>query len=233
MSSIVVISDRQILAEGIKSVIAGMGDFALSAVYPSRDFFIAGLHETEAPGLLLLDAALATTLDAIKDLRSVSPRTQIILWVEGLLPEFAQQALQTGVRALLPKTASIEVHADCIRRVANGELWIQKELSAILLSTKKTRLTPREQQLMALLAQGLKNKEIGGQLNITEGTVKVYLSRLFAKVGANDRFDLALLALRNMASDRNYKRDGAESRSFHFPFVSSEVVSVPRTTPLP
>jgi DNA-binding CsgD family transcriptional regulator len=59
-------------------------------------------------------------------------------------------------------------------------------------------LTKRESQLVALLSQGLKNKEIASTLQISEGTVKVYLSRLFQKVGVKDRFELALYGLRNL-----------------------------------
>jgi DNA-binding CsgD family transcriptional regulator len=61
-------------------------------------------------------------------------------------------------------------------------------------------LTRREGQLVMLLSQGLKNKEISAALSISEGTVKVYLSRLFQKVGAKDRFELALYGLRNFRS---------------------------------
>jgi DNA-binding CsgD family transcriptional regulator len=59
-------------------------------------------------------------------------------------------------------------------------------------------LTKRESQLVSLLSQGLKNKEIASTLTISEGTVKVYLSRLFQKVGVKDRFELALYGLRNL-----------------------------------
>lgn len=55
---------------------------------------------------------------------------------------------------------------------------------------------------MTMLAQGLRNKELAYRLGITEGTVKVYLSHLYEKVGANDRFELALLALKNLATDQ-------------------------------
>jgi DNA-binding CsgD family transcriptional regulator len=61
-------------------------------------------------------------------------------------------------------------------------------------------LTRREGQLISLLSQGLKNKEIATALNISEGTVKVYLSRLFQKVGVKDRFELALFGLKNLTA---------------------------------
>ncbi len=56
------------------------------------------------------------------------------------------------------------------------------------LSTKPVKLSPRERQLVGLLTEGLRNKEIAGRMNITEGTAKAYLSRVFEKTGASDRF---------------------------------------------
>jgi hypothetical protein len=78
---------------------------------------------------------------------------------------------------------------------------------------------------MGLLAQGLRNKEIAWSMGISEGTVKVYLSRLFTKVGASDRFELALLALRNVVAGGASvpERDRDRSVPFQIPrFVSRE-----------
>ena len=61
-------------------------------------------------------------------------------------------------------------------------------------------LSRREGQLITLLSQGLKNKEIAFTLKITEGTVKVYLSHLFQKVGVKDRFELAVFGLNNLTA---------------------------------
>ncbi|MBZ5604352.1 MAG: LuxR C-terminal-related transcriptional regulator, partial [Acidobacteriia bacterium] len=63
---------------------------------------------------------------------------------------------------------------------------------------RKIPLTRRQSQLVRLLAEGLKNKEIATLMTLSESTVKVYISRLFEKVGAKDRFELALFALRNL-----------------------------------
>ena len=79
----------------------------------------------------------------------------------------------------------------------------EKTFTEQLLLTKRVSLTGREGQLVALIAQGLKNKELAYALGITEGTVKVYLSRVFKKLGVNDRFDLALYAIRNVVTGQN------------------------------
>jgi DNA-binding CsgD family transcriptional regulator len=102
--------------------------------------------------------------------------------------------------------------------VAEGELWFDKSLTASFLTARTVTLTNRESQLVMLLAQGLKNKEIAHALNISEGTVKVYLSRLFQKVGVKDRFELALYGLRNL---QNLQAFGAAAAEFSPQFAPS------------
>jgi DNA-binding CsgD family transcriptional regulator len=70
----------------------------------------------------------------------------------------------------------------------------------VLAAAKRVALSQREGQLITLLSRGLKNKEIAFILQITEGTVKVYLSHLFQKVGVKDRFELALFGLKNLTA---------------------------------
>ena len=60
------------------------------------------------------------------------------------------------------------------------------------------RLSPREQQLMRLVAQGLSNKQLAAELMISEGTIKVYLAKLFRKLGVHDRYELAIQGLRSL-----------------------------------
>jgi DNA-binding CsgD family transcriptional regulator len=106
--------------------------------------------------------------------------------------------MELGVRGVLRKTLGPELLIKCLGKVCEGELWFDKSLTASFLSAKMVALTKRESQLVALLSQGLKNKEIASTLQISEGTVKVYLSRLFQKVGVKDRFELALYGLKNL-----------------------------------
>ena len=113
--------------------------------------------------------------------------------------EFASQAIGLGVRGILRKNLPVELLVKCLLKVAAGEFWVEKALSDRLLSTRQVVLTPRERQIAGLVMQGLKNKEIAFSLGITEGTVKVYLSRLFQKVGVKDRFELALFAMEHLS----------------------------------
>ncbi len=76
----------------------------------------------------------------------------------------------------------------CVRKVHAGELWFEKALTQTFLSGRTVKVSRRESELINLVSQGLKNKEIATVMGVTEGTVKVYLSRLFGKIGARDRF---------------------------------------------
>ena len=106
------------------------------------------------------------------------------LWVDWISLEFVREAIQIGVRGILRKDAPTAQYIQCLDYVAAGQLWLERDLSERLLNARTIRLSPRERQLVALLTEGLRNKEIAGRMNITEGTAKAYLSRLFEKTGA-------------------------------------------------
>jgi DNA-binding NarL/FixJ family response regulator len=125
---------------------------------------------------------------------------KIVLWVNSISTELAFQAMGLGVRGILRKTLPTDLQVKCLQKVQAGELWFEKALTDSFLCARRVALTQREGQLVSLLSQGLKNKEIATTLMISEGTVKVYLSRLFQKVGVKDRFELALFGLKNLTT---------------------------------
>ena len=131
---------------------------------------------------------------------SAATHSPIVLWGGELGGDFAYQAVQLGVRGILPSHMSIEGLLSALQNIRGGGLCFERELTENLLCQKRITLTRRERQLVSLVAQGLKNKEIASSLGIAEGTVKVYLSRLFGKLGLKDRLDLALYGLRNLFS---------------------------------
>jgi DNA-binding NarL/FixJ family response regulator len=157
-------------------------------------------------------------LGLLTELRRLSSKTSYVLWGDEVSPDTAYQALECGIRGVLRRTLGPELLIKCIQRVAEGELWFEKSLMTAFLNGRSVRLTRRESQLMKLLSQGLKNKEIASALSITEGTVKVYLSKLYVKVGARDRFELALFGLRTIP----YATSGhADVSQRHSVFVSN------------
>jgi two-component system response regulator DesR len=150
------------------------------------------------PDLLLLDLTPEVTFGVLCELQHSPGEPKVVLWVSSISPELAFQAMGLGIRGILRRTLPAELQVKCLQRVAAGELWFEKALTDSVLRTRPAVLTRREDQIVGLLSQGMKNKEIGAALMISEGAVKVYLSRIFQKVGVKDRFELALFGLKRL-----------------------------------
>ncbi len=198
---VTVYSEEPFLLAGVEAALQGSQKFQLAGACRTLEEIRAQLS-VEAFGIALLDLTAAVTLPELHDLRLWHPRTAIVLWVDRVATEFASQAIFAGVRGILRRNLPIEQQLLCLEKVDAGELWVEPDLCHEMLATQQVPLTRREQQLVRLLAQGLKNKELAYTLGVTEGTVKVYLSRLFQKVGCKDRFELAIFALRNYSSEQ-------------------------------
>jgi DNA-binding NarL/FixJ family response regulator len=148
--------------------------------------------------VILLDPPAQIDFASISEVAMRCPETPIVLWVYSISVEMAHQARARGVRGVLRKDLPEELMTRCLRAVANGELWFDRALMNSMLQVREVKLSPRERQLMWLIAQGLSNKQLAAELSISEGTVKVYLAKLFRKVGVHDRYELAMHGLRSL-----------------------------------
>jgi two-component system, NarL family, nitrate/nitrite response regulator NarL len=202
-------SHNPFVSEGLTSVLGRSPAFEPAAWSNNIDEFAACLAG-EQPDIALLDLATGLTLIALRDLHRCSKGVQLVLWGDPTI-EFGFHAMELGIRGIIPVVTPIESLTEALSSIRTGQLWFEKHLMEQLLLTKRVSLTRREGQLVTLLPQGLKNKELAYALGITEGTVKVYLSRLFQKLGVNDRFELALCALKNVVSGQNGVADIAHA----------------------
>jgi DNA-binding NarL/FixJ family response regulator len=197
MASVLLCSDEPILAEGLAKILATSEAMTLVS-YCSGIEDLRSQVESHQPDLMLVDLNASITFGVLSGVHEAASHAKIILWVHAISTELALQAMSLGVRGILRKTLPTETLLRCLNRVNEGELWFEKALTDSIMSARRYSLTRREGQLVSLLSQGLKNKEIATALNISEGTVKVYLSRLFQKLGVKDRFELALYGLKNL-----------------------------------
>src|SRR5436309_2604954 len=198
MASVLLCTDEPILAEGLTRVLAPVEGMTLVSWCKGLEE-LRGEMETHQPDVLLVDMTSDVTFTVLSGLHDSAQHTKIVLWVHSISTELALQAMSLGVRGILRRTLPAETLIRCISRVHDGELWFEKALTDSIMGARRYTLTRREGQLVTLLSQGLKNKEIATALHISEGTVKVYLSRLFQKLGVKDRFELALYGLKNLA----------------------------------
>ncbi len=190
-------TDQAFLAEGLGFAFRSRSGFHLAASCACLSDAVAFVRDHGAD-ILLLDLTEEVTVAALHAVRRIDPRCRMVLWTSSITQELAYQAMEAGVRGILRKSTPPERFLNALEAVREGDLWFEREVLQSLIGAKRTALTNREGQLVNLLSQGLKNKEIAWTLQISEGTVKVYLSRLFKKLGVSDRFELALYGLRNM-----------------------------------
>jgi DNA-binding NarL/FixJ family response regulator len=194
---LVLYSQQPFVAEGLAAVLRGQADLELTACRDSLSATVACL-KTVRPDLLVIYLVSGISLSDLREAQSSESGCQIVLWGQELGGEFAFQALQLGVRSILPANTSKENLLSALRNVHRGVLCFEKDLLESVLAQKRVALTPRQGQIVSLVAQGFKNKEIAFSLGITEGTVKVYLYKLFKKLGVNDRLDMALYGRRSL-----------------------------------
>jgi two-component system nitrate/nitrite response regulator NarL len=193
------------------------------------------------PDLLLLDLSMPrmSGLEALRELEACRESIRTIVLAGVIDRTHLLAAVHLGVRGLLLKTATTELMFDAIVSVMGGQYWLEQNLMTELLETVRPLiqqsssssagrlsygLTPRERQVLAMVVAGYPNKEIARACAVSEQTIKHHLTRMFDKVGASTRVELAMLATRHGLVD--------PSNPVHLPPPTSVPASVAvRTTP--
>ncbi|HWC98085.1 MAG TPA: response regulator transcription factor [Candidatus Sulfopaludibacter sp.] len=199
---VVLYSQQPFVVQGVTGVFKSQKDLNLAACCESLTGALDALKSIR-PHVLVVHPLSGCSLSDLRELRAVDNRCQVVLWGQELGGEFAFQAMQLGVASILPGSTSIEDFLAAVRNVHKGVLCFERDLLESVLSQNRVALTARQAEIVSLVAQGLKNKEIAFQMGITEGTVKVYLYKLFKKLGMNDRLDMALYGRRNLFSGQH------------------------------
>lgn len=150
------------------------------------------------PDVVILDHPNGV-LEKMSRLSARMPGVPFVAWQRSDASEPSLHALDKGARGVLNDNSSAADVLECVNAVRAGRAWVPPSISQAALVSRRCRLSRREGQLINLVSQGLRNKEIAWELKISEGTVKVYFSRLFDKLGVSDRYELALLGLRHSA----------------------------------
>ena len=147
------------------------------------------------PDVLVTDIEMpgATGLDVAATIRRDWPRTRVVILTTFARPGYLRRALDAGASAYLLKDAPSDQLADAIRRVHAGARVIDPALAADAWS-EADPLTDRERQVLRLAGDGLTSSDIAAMLQLSEGTVRNYLSEAISKIGARNRIEAANLA---------------------------------------
>jgi len=157
------------------------------------------------PSVVVVDKAfgIQMILEWLAEIRAIDPdlsaRTGIVIWGVSVTEAEALRFLQAGARGILRKTATISMVVACLRTVAAGRTWMEDCVfhdGGRSERYPRSELTTRERQVLELVEQGFKNKEIAVDLGIRPGTVKIHLKHIFEKTGVRGRYGLALNGLK-------------------------------------
>jgi DNA-binding NarL/FixJ family response regulator len=197
---VAVCETQPLMTEGLRAILNSSDAYQLSLEVRTLDEAVNAVI-AGTPRILIIDKALGSTaaLECISRLRDRVP-TALIVWGSSMNESEAVRFLKVGARGILRKTAESGTILACLDAVTNGATWMEDTLfhEAVRLDRRpRTDLTPREQQVLELVEQGLRNKDIARELGIRPGTVKIHLKHIFEKTGVRGRYGLALSGLKD------------------------------------
>jgi NarL family two-component system response regulator LiaR len=161
------------------------------------------------PSVVLLDLLMPGLdgLGALRRIKAESPATQVVILTSHTGEEHMFDAIKAGATSYLLKSAGAREVIDAVRAAAHGESLLDPSVAARVLeelrgpsrqtTSSVNQLTPREAEVLTLVARGRSNRAIGDQLFIGEETVKTHISNILAKLHLADRTQAAIYALRN------------------------------------
>jgi DNA-binding NarL/FixJ family response regulator len=194
---ILVVDDHPAIRKGLIATLEPEPDMEVIASAGTRAQAIE-LHRQHRPDITFMDLGLEGEtggIDAIQQIRKESPQAKIIVFSALRGDEDVFRALQSGAVTFLSKGTSEEDLLRTVREVHAGGRPIPQEVARKLADRLTlSNLTPREIEVVKLVADGLRNKEIGGRLGISEETVQGHMKNILSKLGVNDRTKAAIIA---------------------------------------
>lgn len=206
MIRILIVDDHPIVREGLAAVLDAQADMEVAGEAGDGDEAVRLFQQVE-PDLVLMDLAMPGTdgVEAIRQIRSIDTSAKVVVLTAYDTDDRIFQAVQAGARGYLLKGAPRDEIFRAIREVNNGGSLLEPAVAGKLLSRVGDilrgegieQLTPRELDILTLMARGLRNKEIASQLFITERTVKFHANAIYRKLDVSSRTEAVSKALRH------------------------------------
>ncbi|NHZ91597.1 response regulator [Massilia sp. CCM 8733] len=194
---VLVCDDHPMMREGIAAVIASQPDMCLAGEAGDGREAVTQYRALQ-PDVALIDIQMPDMngIEAIQAIRAEFAQARIAVLTTYRGDARALQAIRSGAQAYLLKSALRKELTEAIRALAAGKRYFPAEIAAELANhLGQERLTPREVQVLQLIARGHSNKQVAGELALSEDTVKGHLRNIMDKLGANNRTHAVTIAI--------------------------------------
>lgn len=208
MTTVVLADDQRVVREGLATLLGLLPDIEVLGTASDGEEAIA-LVERLRPDVVLMDLRMPRCdgVEATRRLRQQGSTAHVVVLTTYADDRSVVEALRAGARGFLTKDAGADEIERAIAAVVRGDAVIDPAVQHHLVDAVAGRpelpdgLTPREVEVLALIAQGLSNHEIAGKLFVSEATVKSHINHLFAKTGVRDRAQAVSYAYRHGLAD--------------------------------
>ena len=210
---VMIADDHPIVREGLRKLLSLEDDLeVVGEAIDGRD--LLDKVNTQQPDVILLDLRMPNLdgLSALQTLQQSGSSSKVIVLTASEDKNEFVQAMKLGCSGIVLKQTSADLIVKSIRKVNAGEIWLDSHTTAAVMRQfaaapepssappparmrERSPLSAREREIVALVAQGYKNKEMAEKMFISEQTVKNHLHNIFDKLGVSDRLELALYAI--------------------------------------
>jgi two-component system nitrate/nitrite response regulator NarL len=211
---ILVADDHAIFRDGLRKLLGDADDVSIIGEASNGVECIKMLAKLK-PDILLLDLRMPEKdgLAVLEEVNFETTTTRVIVLTAAEDDRDVVRAMRLGARGVVLKQSASDLLLKSIRKVADGEIWLDNRMTAEVIDAfkksaeagqrrEKPLLSEREKEIVQLVAQGFRNREIGEKLFISEQTVKNHLHNIFDKLGVSDRLELALYAIHHRLIDQ-------------------------------
>jgi two-component system nitrate/nitrite response regulator NarL len=209
---VLLVEDHAVVRAGLRLLIESRRGLSVVGEAANHADALA-LTAREQPDIILLDLDLGTEngLNILPGLRAAAGQAHVLVLTGVRDVAEHHRAIRQGAMGLVLKEHAPEVLLKAIEKVHAGEIWLDRAMLATVLNemvsgqagpanaeaTRIATLTERERQVIGLVGEGLKNKQIGDRLSITETTVRHHLTSIFTKLGVGSRLEMVIFAHRH------------------------------------
>jgi two-component system, NarL family, nitrate/nitrite response regulator NarL len=211
---ILVADDHAIFRDGLRKLLEGAEEIQIIGEASNGVECIKMIAKLK-PDILLLDLRMPEKdgLGVLEEVNFDSTPTRVIVLTAAEDDRDVVRAMRLGARGVVLKQSASDLLVKAIRKVFDGEIWLDNRMTAEVIDAfkksaesgsrrEKPLLSEREKEIVQLVAQGFRNREIGEKLFISEQTVKNHLHNIFDKLGVSDRLELALYAIHHRLIDQ-------------------------------